>query len=274
MGSGIARSLQRAGFTVAVHDVVAAAVEPFEGTAEVYGSAGEVAQRCDTTLIVVFDADQVRDVLFGPQGVVAHARPDGLVGVVSTVAVPVVHELVERAAPSGVTIVDAGVTGGVKGAAEGTLVTLVGAADDTFARFEPVANGFSSLVLHMGPVGAGMATKVARNAITYATFRAAYEAGLLVERSGLDLAKLVQAIRHSEGQFGGASAQLVARMTVAPLADDDPRLVEARHMVALAHKDLEGAKLLAAELDVAVPLIELTETMSEAMFGLPRTSEV
>ena len=268
MGGGIARSLLRSGCTVAVHDILPEAVAPFEGKATICASARQVAQLCDITVIVVFDADQVRDVLFGANGILASGRQPLLVGVISTVTVDVVREVVERAAGQGVTVVDAGVTGGVRGAEEGTLVTLVGADEATFARFEPVAAGFSSLVLHMGPVGAGMAAKVARNAITYATFRAAYEAGLLVERFGIDVGKLVQAVRHSEAQFGGAAAQLAGRGTVAPLDASDPAHPEARHMVALAHKDLEAAKLLADELGVDVPLIQVTEANSEAMFGI------
>jgi 3-hydroxyisobutyrate dehydrogenase len=268
MGSGIARSLLRSGFTVAVHDILPDAVAPFEGTATICASAADVARRSDVVVIVVFDAGEVRDVLFGPHGIVDAGRQGLLVGVVSTVAVDDVREIVARAEARGVTVVDAGVTGGVRGAAEGTLVTLVGAGDDDFARLEPVAAGFSSLVLHMGPTGAGMATKVARNAITYATFRAAYEAGLLVEQFGLDLGKLVQAIRHSEAQFGGASAQLAARLTVAALPADDPGRPEAEHLIRLAHKDLHGAMALAAELGIAVPVIEVTDANSEAAYGL------
>src|SRR3954471_8869846 len=267
MGGGIARSLLRSGFSVAVHDIVAEAAAVFAKTATVCASAAEVAELADVVLIVVFDADQVRDVLFGAGGIVEGAPSGLLVAVVSTVAVPVVRELVARAADTGVVVVDAGVTGGVGGAEQGTLVTLVGADDDMFARLEPVAAGYSSLVLHMGPVGAGMATKVARNAITYATFRAAYEAGLLVERSGLDLGKLVEAIRHSEAQFGGAAAQLAARGTVAPLPPDDPARSEIAHLVALAHKDLQGAMALAVELGVSVPLIEATDAVAGTMFG-------
>jgi 3-hydroxyisobutyrate dehydrogenase len=269
MGGGIARSLLRSGFAVAVRDIVPEAAAAFTDTATICASAAEVAQRCDVVLIVVLDADQVRDVLFGAGGLLEGARPGLLVGVVSTVAVSVVHEVVDQAAAAGVTVVDAGVTGGVRGAEEGTLVTLVGAADDDFARLEPVAEGFSSLVLHMGPIGTGMATKLARNAITYATFRAAYEAGMLVERAGLDLGKLVQAIRHSEAQFGGAGAQLAGRGTVAPMDPADQRRAAAAHLVMLAHKDLQGAMALADDLGVDVPVIRVTEANSDAMFGIP-----
>ena len=98
----------------------------------------------------------------------------------------------------------------------------------------------------MGPFGAGLAAKLARNLVQYGSWLAAYEGQLLAEAAGIDLPKLAQVIKASDARIGGAST-LMFRSTVAPFTDDDDAgLVGAMHAAAaLAHKDLRAALELA-----------------------------
>jgi hypothetical protein len=121
----------------------------------------------------------------------------------------------------------------------------------------------------MGPLGAGLQAKLARNLVQYASWLAAYEAQVLAEAAGIELAKLAQVIKASDARIGGAST-LMFRRTVAPFtADDDAGLVEAMSTAAtLAHKDLRAAMEMADALGVELPLAAMTDARADALFGI------
>ena len=128
---------------------------------------------------------------------------------------------------------------------------MIGGDDEVVERIRPVLESFSSLVVRMGPLGAGLQAKLARNLVQYASWLAAYEAQVLAEAAGIELAKLAQVIKASDARIGGAST-LMFRRTVAPFtAEDDAGLVEAMRTAAgLAHKDLRAAMEMADALGV------------------------
>ena len=114
MGGGIARALlARPACPTTVHDVRPDAVVALVAEGAVAaGSAAGWRPTCDVVCVVVFDAAQVDDVLFGPDGIVEGAAPGTVVCICSTVDVAVVHDAHERAAVAGVRVIDAGVAGG------------------------------------------------------------------------------------------------------------------------------------------------------------------
>ena len=175
--------------------------------------------------------------------------------IVSTISTTTVEEMHAEGTGHGVTIVDCGVSGGPSAAASGELVCMVGGSAEDVDRVRPVLDIISCLVLHMGPHGAGLAAKLARNLVTYGSWLAAFEAQQLAEAAGIDLLKLGQAIKESDKRIGGAST-LMFRTTAAPWPPDaDAGMVGAmRAGSLLAHKDLAAALALGQELGVASPL--------------------
>ena len=104
---------------------------------------------------------------------------------------------------------------------------MVGGDAAVIERIRPVLDAFSSLVVHMGPLGAGLQAKLARNLVQYGSWLAAYEAQVLAEAAGIELAKLAQVIRASDKRIGGAST-LMFRDTVGPCPPEThPGIVEA-----------------------------------------------
>ena len=156
----------------------------------------QVSAVCDVVLVVVVDEAQVRDVLWGPGGLMESARPSLSVVVLSTIGVPALLDMADAAQRAGVTLLDCGVTGGDVAATSG-VVSMVGGDEDAVGRVRPVLDDFSSHVFHMGPLGAGMSTKLVRNVISYCTWHVIYEAGVLAERSGVDLAMLADVLESS-----------------------------------------------------------------------------
>jgi 3-hydroxyisobutyrate dehydrogenase len=269
IGKGLADNLVRAGLAVGVFDVRAEAMEEFRDNAYIATSPGDLAVHSDVVVVAVVNDEQVRSVLRGNDGVFAHATPGTSVVIVSTIATATVTELHAEGTQHGVTIVDCGVSGGPSAAASGELVCMVGGSADDVDRVRPILDPISSLVLHMGPHGAGLSAKLARNLVTYGSWLAAFEAQELAEAAGIDLLKLGEAIKESDKHIGGAS-RLMFRTTAAPWPPDaDDFLVGAmRAGSQLAHKDLVAALALGDELGVALPLATLTEARCDAIFGL------
>ncbi|HVB90957.1 MAG TPA: NAD(P)-dependent oxidoreductase [Acidimicrobiales bacterium] len=269
IGRGLADNLIRAGVTLSVCDIRPEATDPYGDGAHVASSPADLARHCDVILVAVLDDDQVRGVLRGDDGVFAGAAEGSTVVIVSTISTSTVEELHAEGTAHGVHIVDCGVSGGPSAAASGQLVCMVGGSAEDVARVTPVLNVISSLVLHMGPHGAGLSAKLARNLVQYGSWLAAFEAQELAEAAGIDLQKLGQAIAESDKHIGGAS-RLMFRTTAEPWpADTDAGLMNImRNASRMAHKDLLAARQLGDELGVPLPLADLTESRCDRIFGL------
>jgi 3-hydroxyisobutyrate dehydrogenase-like beta-hydroxyacid dehydrogenase len=269
IGKGLADNLVAAGVDVSVCDVRPEVTAPYAGRVHVAASPAEVAGRSAVVLVAVVNDDQVRRVLRGDDGVFAGAEPGTTVVIVSTISTSTVKELHAEGVAHGVTIVDCGVSGGPSAAASGELVCMVGGSAEDVERVRPVLDVISCLVLHMGPHGAGLSAKLARNLVQYGSWLAAFEAQELAEAAGIDLLKLGQAIKESDKRIGGAST-LMFRTTARPWPPDaDAGLVGAMRAASLlAHKDLAAARALGQELGVALSLAALTDERCDQIFGL------
>ncbi|MDQ3146940.1 MAG: NAD(P)-binding domain-containing protein, partial [Actinomycetota bacterium] len=145
-----------------VCDAVAVATEPFAtGGATVAATPAELAAGSDVISVMVRDDDQVRLVLTGPDGILAAARPGTIVAVHSTVEAETPAELAVAAAVAEVHLLDAPVSGGFMGAAQGTLAVMVGGEAAAVEAVREPFGCFATLVAHVGPVGAGTRAKLA-----------------------------------------------------------------------------------------------------------------
>ena len=269
IGRGVATCVARAGIDLTVCDVRPEATSLFADAAVVAAHPAELAEKSDVILISVLDDAQVLAVVDPVDGALARARPGSTIVVLSTVAPDTVGQVAARAMGRGVDVLDCGVSGGPEAAAEGSLVAMVGGEQSAIDRVRPVLDAFSSLVVRMGPLGAGLQAKLARNLVQYGSWLAAYEGQVLAEAAGIELAKLAEVIRESDKKIGGAS-RLMFRTTVEPFTEHDhPALVSAMEAAAsLAHKDLRAALELAGRLGVTLPLAAMADERADAVFGL------
>ncbi len=248
-----------------VYDVDPAPLAELEAAgATVAGSVGEVASASDLVSVMVRDDDQVRDVV---SELLVQARAGATVAIHSTVSPDLPASLAEQAAPKGVRVVDAPVSGGAMGAHDGTLAILVGGDDEAFAACaEPFAL-LGSEVVHCGPVGSGTAAKLARNLLHFVAFTAAGEAQRLAEAAGIDLVDLGRVVRHTDAITGGPGA-IMHRPTTAPVAADDGWFGILDHVRALGEKDLDHAIGLAGRLGVDVPMARFAREHLARALGL------
>jgi 3-hydroxyisobutyrate dehydrogenase-like beta-hydroxyacid dehydrogenase len=256
------------GVELGVYDVAAGPLEELAAAgARPAASVADLAAEVDVLCVMVRDDDQVRDVM----GQVLGVAGDRLTVVVhSTVAPDTPRQLEMSASRHGVNVLDAPVSGGGMGAAEGTLAILVGGSDEAFAAARPALEAMGKVV-HCGPIGTGTRFKLARNLMHFVAFTAATEAQRLAEAAGLDLRALGDVVRHTDAITGGPGA-IMHRETTAPIAPDDFWFGVFEHVVALGEKDLTFALGLADELGVDTPLARLALDRLAPGLGMPHSA--
>jgi 3-hydroxyisobutyrate dehydrogenase-like beta-hydroxyacid dehydrogenase len=265
MGSLIAGHLvDRAGGLV-VYDIRPdAAAALAEGGTKVATSLDEVAASAEVISVMVLDDEQVTQVV---DGLLPAARPRTVIAIHSTIRPETAVGCAERASVADVQVVDAPVSGGTAGAASGRLAVMVGGERAAYEKCRDVFRGWAELVLHVGPVGAGTRTKIARNLVGFVSYCAAAEAERLAEAAGVDLGKLGAVVRHTDAITGGPGAVMV-RLTTAPMAADDPLREIFMHTRMLGEKDLSLALELGAAAGVETPFARLALDRLGSALGL------
>lgn len=199
MGAPMIRHLLRAGNAVRVWNRSPEKAEALVADgAQVAVTPAELAQHADVVLLCVADGAAVEQVVFGEHGLLAAGRSEGVRvrRIVDHSSIPpeLTRELAARAAALGVGWVDAPVSGGVAGAQAGSLAVMAGGAKEDVEAVAPMLAAYAARVTHMGGPGAGQTTKLCNQAIVTATVAAIAEAVGLARRSGIDAAKLPEAL--------------------------------------------------------------------------------
>ena len=208
----------------------------------------EAARNADVVILTVFDAASVRDVLEGENGVLAGLRPGSLIIDMGTTDVTATRGFALAAAALNIGYLDAPVSGGASGAAEGTLTIMVGGEAACLERAMPILLVLGDRVTHVGPVGAGQATKAANQVIVGLTIAAVAEAFGLVSRAGVDLSKASEALQ------GGFADSRVLREHGARMIRGD---YTPGATIAVQRKDMRQALSLAKSFGLDIPLTRL-----------------
>jgi 3-hydroxyisobutyrate dehydrogenase len=198
MGSPMAGRLAEAGFELKVFDVVAERARPLvELGAASAASPKEAAEGSEALVLMVANAAQANEVLFGG-GSVAEALPEGAaVVVMSTIGPEAVRDLADALADRSLRTMDAPVSGGVARAERGDLLIMAGGPQDLFEEMRPVLEAMGSSVVHCGPrVGDGQAVKLVNQLLCGVHIAAAAEALAYAEALGLDPRFVFETIRH------------------------------------------------------------------------------
>ena len=250
-----------------VFDVRADAMAPLveQGAAQA-DSVAALGATCDLISVMVLDDDQVRAVV---AELLTTATAGTIIAVHSTIRAETAEALAVTAATHGVDLLDVPVSGGFVGAHDGTLAAMVGGERAAHDRAKDVFQSWASVIVHMGPAGAGTRTKLARNLMHFIAFTGAAEAQRLAEAAGLDLRKLARVVRHSDSVTGGPGA-IMLRDTTAPLQPGDDWFDVLSHTRDLGEKDLTFALELATAMGVDLPLAQLALRDLAGGLGVPR----
>lgn len=195
MGGAMTATLRRDGWDVVVTDPVPAALEAAAATgARPVADAAAVAAEADVIILSLPNAKIVRAVIDGPGGIAA-ARRAGIVVVDTSTLAPVdARAIGERFAELGIDYLDTPVSGGPKGAQDGTLSVMAGGDAAALERARPVLEAIGSRVVHCGGVGAGSVAKACNQLIVVSTIGAVAEALALADAEGVDAAAVREAL--------------------------------------------------------------------------------
>lgn len=195
MGRPMARNVLAAGFDVVVYDLVAGPVNELAAAgATAAMSPAEVAAAVDVVLLCLPDSPDVEAAMSGEQGLLAGARAGQIFVDMSTISPVTARQLAEKAAAQGVTLLDAPVSGGQVGAANGTLSIMVGGDPEALEQVRPILAAMGKTILHLGESGAGQVAKACNQLVIAVTIEAVAEAMVLASKAGVDPAKVRAAL--------------------------------------------------------------------------------
>jgi 3-hydroxyisobutyrate dehydrogenase len=215
MGQGMSRNLLDAGYDLTVWNRTPARMEPLvkEG-ASAADSPAALAAAVDIVVCCVSDTPDVQQVLVGDDGVVHGARAGSLVIDCSTISPQVTREIAGQLAEHDVEMLDAPVSGGSEGAANGTLSIMVGGPQEQFARARPLFDAMGQTVTHVGGHGDGQVCKLVNQILVVHNMLGVSEALLLATTEGLDLRRTLDAVSGGAGgswMLSNRGPQAIAR---------------------------------------------------------------
>jgi len=247
MGGPMAHRLLAGGYRVVAHDLRTEAVaEACQAGAASGDSPAAVAARADAVITMLPDAQAVERVVYGAQGL-GEAMGAGQVLLEMTSSRPsTTRRIAADLRPRGVQVLDCPVSGGVRGAAEGTLCVMAGGPPELVEACRPILERFGEVV-HVGDApGDGDAAKTINNLLSATTIWSVVEAFVLGARAGLSPDRLFAAVNRSTGRSYTTETKVSRHFL--------PRRFDAGFTVGQYVKDLTTCLDLADELGVPMLL--------------------
>jgi 3-hydroxyisobutyrate dehydrogenase-like beta-hydroxyacid dehydrogenase len=187
MGSGMVRSLLRAGFPVVVYDLRSQLVQAaVKDGAEAGSSPADVAARCDVVLSSLPDPAAVLDAALGAQGLIEGIRPEQVYIDLSSIDPATTREVGSALAAKGAAMLDVPVGKGPAQAAAGDLTLMVGGDPAVVEGCQEILAALGSTQFYCGPLGSGAAVKLINNLVSCSMVALNAEAVALAAKAGVD----------------------------------------------------------------------------------------
>ncbi|WP_298378818.1 3-hydroxyisobutyrate dehydrogenase [Azospirillum sp.] len=201
MGGPMAANLVKAGHSVHGFDLSPSAIDAAKAAGvTIGGSPVAVAREAEIVITMLPSGKHVLSVYDGAEGVVAAVKPGTLLIDSSTIDVDSARKAHALATARGAVAVDAPVSGGVGGAAAGTLTFMVGGEPAAFDAARPILEAMGKKIVHCGGAGAGQAAKICNNMILGISMIGVCEAFVLAEKLGLSHQSLYDVASTASGQ--------------------------------------------------------------------------
>lgn len=200
MGYGIAQSCLRAGLVTHGFDVVPSQVERFQSEGGAAGALHEAAGVLDAAVIVVLNAEQTEEVLFGDRAIVPEMRKGSVVMACATVPPQFARDMEARCNAAGIHYLDAPISGGSARAATGQLSVMASGSADAFTAARPVLDAAAETVFELGDAaGAGSAMKAVNQLLAGVHIATMAEALTFGMTQGVAPEKFVEVISQCAG---------------------------------------------------------------------------
>ena len=249
MGNGCALNLIQAGHSLFVwarrpeslKEVVSHGAVPCD-------SIAQLAAQVDVLFLNVTNSSDVEEILFSENGVAKGGKKGLTVVDMSTISAIATRDMAKRLAPQAIELVDAPVSGGTSGAANGTLTIMVGASEATFARIKPLLLHMGKIVTRIGDTGAGQVAKSCNQIIVTGTLIAVAEAIHFARAAKVDLPPIREAL------LGGFAGSKILEVHGNRMIRDEytPGFTTSLH-----RKDMSIVQEIARELYLDMPLSDI-----------------
>jgi len=248
MGLPMCRRLLAAGYPLAVWNRNPGKCKPLvEAGARQVASPAELCQHADVVMLCLADTAVVREVVFGPAGIVEGARKGQLLVDFSSLEPNATREMAaDLVGRTGMHWLDTPVSGGVVGAEAASLAIMVGGDAQDLERVRPVLLNLGQRVTHMGGVGAGQVTKACNQMIVACNALVIAEVVALAERSGVDASLIAEALA------GGFADSKPLQFLAPQMAEN--RFEPVKWHVRTLLKDLDAAVKFSREQGSATPI--------------------
>jgi 3-hydroxyisobutyrate dehydrogenase-like beta-hydroxyacid dehydrogenase len=203
MGAPMARHLAAAGHQVTVYNRTP---EKALAWVALYGHRAaptprEAAEGAEFVMMCVGNDNDVREVVYGPNGALAGAAAGAVLVDHTTASAEVARELAEACVEHGVGFVDAPVSGGQAGAEKGQLTVMCGADDEAFyALAQPVMAAYAKATALMGRAGSGQLTKMVNQILIAGVVQGLAEGVNFAMKAGLDADQVIDVVKYGAAQ--------------------------------------------------------------------------
>jgi 3-hydroxyisobutyrate dehydrogenase len=248
MGAPMARNLAKAGLLLGVYNRTLAKAQSLakELATRVFQTPEALAAVADVILICV-SADQ--DVLELVSALALAIKPGSVVIDMSTVSCETAIKAAALLAEKQAYFLDAPVSGGVEGAKKGALSIMVGGDAAILQQIRPILRALSSLLVHMGGVGAGQATKAVNQIMAAGINQAVTEALAFSQLQGLPMEKVIDVIS------GGAAGNWFLQHRGLSMSQGS---YKPGFKLALHYKDLKICQAMSASIGFSAALTNIT----------------
>jgi len=256
MGGPMAGNILKSGYAVTVFDIREESVAALEKQgATPAPSPRAVGEASDIICASLPSPEASESVWLGEEGVLAGAQPHSVFVEISTIQPQLVKTIASQAAHKDIALVDAGVSGGVKKAEDGTLTIMAGGSKEAFDRVQPILACIGTKLYHVGESGSGMIVKLINNAIAHINVVAFIECISVGLKAGIDITTLYEVI----SQGTGSSRQFETRFR--------DRIMKENYRpgmkLDLVYKDSMLMQELAADMGVPVLLTSIAHQVFE-----------
>ena len=259
MGKPMASNIIRKGYRVTVYNRSKKSIEELEALgATRANSPSEVAKNSDILIDMVTDAPDVQNVILGENGVIEGSRGGMIIIDMSTNSPDVASLISSELSKKDVEFLDAPVSGGDKGAREGTLTIMVGGKKNVFEKCLPIFQCVGKEIVHMGGTGSGQATKLCNQVAVSLHTLATCESLLLGSAAGLKPEALLKVLTS-----GAAGSWNLTNLGPKIIARDFEPGFKAAHI----HKDLRYAMRLAEREKIALPGTAVVQQLFNAVLA-------
>lgn len=260
MGQGMVRNLLKAGFAVQGYNRTKEKGLPLEQDgATIVDTIKEAVTGADIVISIVGYPEDVEQIYFSEDGILAHAAPGTIVIDMTTSSPALAVKIAEQAEANGLVALDAPVTGGDLGAKNGTLAILVGGQEQAFADVKPLFEAMGRSISLFGGPGKGQSAKLANQIAIAGSMIGTAEMLLFVTRSGIDPTQFVETIK--SGSAGSWSLEnLIPRV----IAENYSPGFFVKHFI----KDMRLALERADEMGISTPGLALVKSLYDELAAM------